>query len=112
MCQVRQWELEFSWDHGPFFACGPAPFPDFLPLLGLCPTKKGKRQLRADCGVWEKTMSSAGPVPMIHPAARDSPPLGKSLFFFFFKGKQKLDFWEAMKHPSESYHQSSWLNGL
>lgn len=80
-CQVRQWEREFSQDPGGFCACWPGPFPDFLPLLGLCPTKKGKRQLRADCGVWEKAMSSIGPVPMIHPAARDSPPLGKSHFF-------------------------------
>lgn len=27
---------EFSWDLGPFCACRPGPFPDFLALLGLC----------------------------------------------------------------------------
>lgn len=86
-CQVREWKREFSWDRGLSVRVDQALFPYFLPLLGLCPTKKGKRQLRADRGVWGKATSSAGPVPGIHPAARDSPPLGKSHFFFFKENK-------------------------
>lgn len=73
--------------------CSPGPFPESLLPLGFCPTKKGKRQLRAAGGIWEKDVSSAGSVPIMHLVARDSLPLGKSLFFFFpfflFKGKGK-----------------------